>query len=255
MATDLLALADHNYETTSAALARIISGDAPINEDGLLLASSRSPISFFNGAFLRPSASRSVLDRVVRSVEFFAEQGVPFVIRSRLGVAPDLPDAAETCGLVQGSLLPLMALPVIRDVPDAPAGLEVRRVDDRASLDLHLDVVSASFGIGRDLAEHLFSMEMIDAPGTVLLVGLVDGRAVCTSLLSATEEMAGIYNVATLDPHRRSGLGTAMTWEAIRIGRDEGATSACLQASEMGRPVYERMGFLVLDDYHQFSGG
>lgn len=254
MAEDPLARADRNYEVTSAALAAVISGDPPVEEDGLLLASSRSPISFFNGAFLRPSR-RSALDRVVRAVEFFADQGVPFVVRSRLSVAPDLPDAAASCGLQEGPALPLMVLPVIRDIPDPPPGLVIQRVRDQASLDRHVDVVSAAFGIGRDLAEHLFSLELLTLPGTVLLVGFVDGRAVCTSLVSSSDSMAGIYNVATLDSHRRAGLGAAMTWEAVRIGREAGATSACLQASDMGRPVYTRMGFHVLDDYHQFIGG
>lgn len=254
MANDLLARADRNYEATSAHLARVLSGDPTVEEEGLLIASSRSAISFFNGAFLRSSSTRSALDRVVRAVEFFAGQGVPFVVRARQSIAPDLPDAAAACGLVEGSLLPVMVLPVIKQIPDPPTGLEVRRVTDRAGLDEHLEVVSAAFGIPRDLAQHLFSMEMLEIPDTALLVGRVDGRPVATSLASTTDGMAGIYNVATVESHRRGGLGAAMTWEAVRIGHHHGADAACLQASDMGRPVYERMGFHLLDDYLQYSG-
>lgn len=255
MADELLARADRNYEITSSRLARVISGDLPVEEDGLLLASSRSPIAFFNGAFLQPSGGRSVLDRLVRAVEFFAGQGVPFVVRGRLAVCPDLPEAAATCGLSDNGLLPLMVLACIADVPESPAHLDVQRVEDQTGLDRHIDVVSAAFGIGRDLARHLFSLDLLDLPDTALLVGFVDGQAVATSLVSTTDGMAGIYNVATLDSHRRAGLGAAMTWEAVRIGVAAGADAACLQASDMGRPVYERMGFELADDYVQYTGG
>ena len=40
--------------------------------------------------------------------------------------------------------------------------------------------------------------------------------------------------------------------ERVAAGAARGASIASLQASDMGRPVYERMGFEVLDHYHGF---
>jgi predicted acetyltransferase len=64
--------------------------------------------------------------------------------------------------------------------------------------------------------------------------------------------VAGVYNVAALPSHRRRGIGEAMTWRSVARGREAGCTVAVLEASEMGRPVYERMGFRVVAPYRTF---
>ena len=61
--------------------------------------------------------------------------------------------------------------------------------------------------------------------------------------------LAGIYAVATLPEARRRGVGTAMTLHAMAEGRRRGASMAVLQATDFGRPVYERIGFSVAFDY------
>jgi len=64
--------------------------------------------------------------------------------------------------------------------------------------------------------------------------------------------VAGVYNVATLESHRRRGIGEAMTWRSVSRGRETGCVVATLQASELGKPVYERMGFRVVAPYKTF---
>ena len=76
---------------------------------------------------------------------------------------------------------------------------------------------------------------------TPLLLPISDGEPVCTSALVRNADVAGIYFVATLEDFR--GRGAAVTWEAARDGIEHGCRFASLQASELGRPVYERMGF------------
>ncbi len=41
----------------------------------------------------------------------------------------------------------------------------------------------------------------------------------------------------------------AVTWAALREGFRRGGAFANLQASPMGRPIYERMGFITLTEY------
>ena len=53
----------------------------------------------------------------------------------------------------------------------------------------------------------------------------------------------GIFCVGTLPHARGQGLGTSVTQAAMRAARQDGVRVAVLQASEMGRPVYERLGF------------
>ena len=70
-----------------------------------------------------------------------------------------------------------------------------------------------------------------------------EGRMVATSMLFLHDGLAGIYGVATLPEHRGRGLGAHLTAEPLRAAWERGYTTGLLQASEMGAPVYERIGF------------
>src|SRR5439155_24576429 len=77
----------------------------------------------------------------------------------------------------------------------------------------------------------------------VRFVGFLDGRPVASSGMFAGGGVVGIYNVATLRSMRRRGIGTAMTLAAMRHGRSLGYHVAVLGASDLGRGIYERLGF------------
>jgi predicted acetyltransferase len=66
---------------------------------------------------------------------------------------------------------------------------------------------------------------------------------VATATLVPSTGVAGIYNVATLPEARGQGIGAAMTATVLRAGRDLGCHTAILIASELGEPVYRRVGF------------
>jgi GNAT superfamily N-acetyltransferase len=90
---------------------------------------------------------------------------------------------------------------------------------------------------------------MLAQPKVRLYTGSVDGVPVATAMLVVTGSVAGIYWVATLEAQRRRGYGEALTWAAVAGGAEHGCTVASLQASELGRPVYARMGFDHVLDY------
>jgi len=64
-----------------------------------------------------------------------------------------------------------------------------------------------------------------------------------TSLVYFRNGLAGIYGVATLEAHRKRGLGAHATAEPLRRAWVDGYQTGILQASEMGEPVYFRIGF------------
>jgi GNAT superfamily N-acetyltransferase len=105
------------------------------------------------------------------------------------------------------------------------------------------------FGLAVGVAHIFLNERLLALPQVRLYLGLVDGSAVAASMLVATGPVAGIYWVATIEPQRGKGYGEALTCAAAAGGRELGCTIASLQASKMGRRVYERMGFEHVLDY------
>lgn len=68
-------------------------------------------------------------------------------------------------------------------------------------------------------------------------------RIVATALLFTHKDIAGIHLVATLKDARGKGVGSQITHAAFEYARANGAKIGVLQASPMGRTVYEKLGF------------
>ena len=51
---------------------------------------------------------------------------------------------------------------------------------------------------------------------------------------------------------RRRGIGRAMTAAPLRAARAGGARRACLDASDAGAPIYQRLGFEVVASTTRF---
>jgi ribosomal protein S18 acetylase RimI-like enzyme len=165
----------------------------------------------------------------------------------------DLAARLERRGLVNDGAWPALAL-AIRDLaaPLAVDGLEIRRVTNDAELDAYLDIVGQTLS-----PSEAFTAMLADASRRIgfapdapeeHFIGLLDGAPVAASSLVAAGGAAGIYNVGTLEPARRRGIGAAMTSATIRRGGERGLELATLQSSTMGRAVYERLGFTFVCD-------
>jgi len=152
-----------------------------------------------------------------------------------------------THGFARRSAWMSMAMDLNACAPDVdgPAGLEVREAEGADDLDRWAGVVIASYGfddVRRGYGRHL------TAPGNAgfrrhLYLGLLDGRAVATTVLYEGEEVAGIYWVGTLPGARRRGIASAMTRHALREAKAAGYGLAVLNASAAGQPLYRRLGF------------
>lgn len=60
---------------------------------------------------------------------------------------------------------------------------------------------------------------------------------------------AWLGNIIVAPPHRRRGLGAALTARLVEICRARGCTSQLLVATELGRPVYAAQGFARTGEY------
>lgn len=247
---ELAEASDDNFREAWRCLTLASPHGEAVDEGGLLLLSTGAPVAFFNSAFVvDPKVPAPLL--VERAIEFFQPRHLPFLVRVRQDVAGDLPAVAQREGLSNAGVLPGMALYPIPDSPPGPmpADLIIRRAEDETTLADHRMLLSVGFGMPPELTEAILSPAILDAP-IELYVGYIDGDPVSASALFVSEGgVAGIYNVATPESHRRRGLGEALTWHAVFSGARAGCEVSVLQASVMGQPIYERMGFRVVAPY------
>ncbi|UYQ95411.1 GNAT family N-acetyltransferase [Chitinophaga horti] len=61
-------------------------------------------------------------------------------------------------------------------------------------------------------------------------------------------DVAGIYNVGVIPAYRGQGIGKALTIATCVYAQEQGYDYATLNASDMGQPVYEQLGFKKLGD-------
>lgn len=67
--------------------------------------------------------------------------------------------------------------------------------------------------------------------------------AVARAMLRTADGIAGLYAVHTAPGHRRRGFGTAATACALRAAREAGLRVTSLQASQVGEPLYRKLGY------------
>lgn len=130
----------------------------------------------------------------------------------------------------------LVLTPLPEHLPPPPAGLTINRVTTHADLD-------AFRSTGRTPQWIVPTLAAATDPDVALFTGAVNGQVIATARLTCLGAIAEITGVVTEPGQRRRGIGTAMTWAAIAAGAARGCTSATLTATEMGYPVYLKMGF------------
>lgn len=86
-----------------------------------------------------------------------------------------------------------------------------------------------------------------------LTLGRLDGETVAAAISLEVEGDCGIYNVETLEPARRRGLGTSLTLLHLYGARDRGCTTASLQSTAMAERMYTATGFRDLGRIIEYS--
>jgi GNAT superfamily N-acetyltransferase len=114
---------------------------------------------------------------------------------------------------------------------DANAEPEVvARINDRA------------YGVPQDMfAAAITRFGEID--GLRLYQARVDGEPACVLATLDNADDCELYMVATMAEQRGKGLARRLTHRAMLEARDRGLRISNLQATKMGYPVYERLGY------------
>jgi ribosomal protein S18 acetylase RimI-like enzyme len=206
-------------------------------------------VAFANNVHRVRLEPNQVGDAVRESTAHFHEHGVPALWWiSPLSRPEDPGRELEAHGWRFDETMPWMAAPIDRlRWPETPPGFRIGRVTGEALQDSFLAAMTAGFSLNAPERHAMSALAAAvgyapDAPW-VRWVAFLDDRPVASSGLMLGGGVAGVYNVATAPDARRRGIGAALTATAIAEGRERGYEVAVLGASELGRGVYERMGF------------
>lgn len=84
--------------------------------------------------------------------------------------------------------------------------------------------------------------------GFRVVVAEADGRVVSAAwlVMRATRSIAGLWGGSTLAAYRGRGIYRALVARRARIARDAGFAHLQVDASDMSRPILERLGFVRL---------
>ena len=190
-----------------------------------------------------------VEEQVDEVIGFFQQRGIPFAWTTGPSTRPlDLGRVLEACGIEHLVDLAGMALDLNELTgPEIPGGLVARDVRTRDDLRAWAQAFRQGFGLPdgteADIAELIGAAWEASGGKWRHYVGTVDGAPVGSSSMYLDQGVAGIYFVGTVPAARRRGIGTWMTFLALRDARSVGTRWSILHASPVGRGVYARLGF------------
>ena len=197
-----------------------------------------------NGAVLRRPVRDAELPAIVDRVQRFyaGGPGVGWMLLSAWPIPP-----IDRMGLIGHP--PFMVRAPGGAAPPLPPGLTVREAQTESDL---TDFSRALEGYPAPGSEVFADARLLDVAGLRFWVGYLDGRPVTCAGAHVTDGCVDVEYVATLADVRGRGFGAAVTWHATLA---DPTKPAVLIASDPGRPVYERMGYLRLMRMTMWAGG
>ncbi|MGI8551817.1 MAG: GNAT family N-acetyltransferase [Dehalococcoidia bacterium] len=213
---------------------RALHGDVSLIADGGI-----GP-DFNNVLVLGPARPENVF---ALAEEFFGGAGGYSVV-VEVETAQPVEAALQGRGWTMDEEEPALVLPHLpAEIPPPPAGLTIRWVTDESGFGDFQAVSTTAY---------VPSLAAATDADVALFVGSVDGKPTATSRLVRLGSIAEISSVVTEPEYRRRGFGAALTWAAIAEGVRRGCATAMLTATELGYPVYVRMGFLPVCTYRTY---
>ena len=218
-------------------------GDRLARLDGIVtMVDAGSPVPFFNRATLeRPVAH---LEQLVGELRNFyrGPEGTASFLFDSAWPTPDL----RAHGFTLMGHPPLMLRPANTPLPATAPGLRIVRVDDDQTA--HDFEHTLAYGYPAVQMQPVKETSILTAAARTAprwhhFVGYVDDRPVTAGSAYVDQHLLRVDNIATLEDARGRGYGLAITAAAIGVDPTKPAT---LIASDLGRPLYERLGFVAL---------
>lgn len=207
----------------------------------------------FNGLVAGTFPPGTVTERATEAIAPFVARGRPFLWWSTPSTwSPELHAALTAAGMEQDSSPGMHTS--LRDLPPAvaPPDLRVEVVTPQIHTTMSRVMVEG-FEMPASLAGPIDdALSGFPPEQMVHVLAFLGDRPVSAGSLFVTGATGGLYNIATLPAARGRGAGYAVTRELMVLARERGCTEAVLDASPLGLPVYERLGFVEVCQVPQY---
>jgi len=126
-----------------------------------------------------------------------------------------------------------------------PKGIAIKEVFDLNQLKTWTDILvkSFEFPIVATSYKKYFCNLGVGNLNIQYYLGFLNDKPVASAMIFKGEEAAGLFYIGTLHQARRRGIAQAMTCHLLNEAKKEGYNICTIQASEMGYPLYKKIGF------------
>jgi GNAT superfamily N-acetyltransferase len=136
-----------------------------------------------------------------------------------------------------------------------PESLKIRKVVDEATLPVWSRVFLVGHGLERLLESGSRVFQAVgvrdDQPAAKYL-GLYNGVPVASSQIFYGRRVARLNFVSTMPEARGKGIGTAISLSSLLSARDRGYKVAVLTSTDMGYPIYRKLGFKEICNFDYY---
>ncbi|WP_437942406.1 GNAT family N-acetyltransferase [Sorangium sp. So ce341] len=221
------------------------------HSDGVSVVLSGTDMTLINMATLSSPATdlQDLERRARRAVELARAGGVPwsFALSDSWSPGGDGGATAELLGRLgftpAVSLLGMVA-DAITPPRRAPSGLDLRRVADAETRTAIADLNAAAYSVPIPAGRASVAHEAMWGDRAFGRVGYVGEKPVCSAATLIVEGIRYVCFVVTAPEHRRKGYAEAVVRGCLDDALSEtGIQRSVLHATDMGRPVYEGMGY------------
>jgi GNAT superfamily N-acetyltransferase len=248
---ELLKECHENLVQVFELIASLVPGGTVERCGGITVVRTGYPLTIFNPVVAldtpkTPVGLSGIIDRIL------VRTGTPWALMTTPGTSEGLASLRDEFRLARSESTPGMVFSYGGSpLPSPPEGLDIHRVTERGELQVYWRTVAEVFELDLSFFDK-FADGMIAHQERFrrwyCYLGYSEGRPIGTALLCTTPRVAGVYNVGTNSEYRRRGYGRALSLRAALDGLGAGCRISWLQASDMGGPLYEKLGYRAVED-------
>jgi GNAT superfamily N-acetyltransferase len=232
-----------------------------LHEDNdLLWFETPIPIVPYNGV-LRFQVQSNVDQAISTIVDRFRDRKAQFMWVYHPSTKPhDLRERLLAHGLADVEPIPGMACTLndLREVPPAPQGIEIRKVESESDSSAFYQFAEWRWNIPDEYQAHYESIARtlrLGKPGSCVHMWQAwrEGQPVSKAGMYLSTSSAGIYAVVTRPEARRLGLARTLVLTALHAARSLGYQIAVLHSTPMAEKLYQSLGFHTIAEFRLFA--